>query len=98
MCLINIPHNIHSLFLNFLFYRRGFADFGTATHPGTGGGTHRRGATFDRCSLRGVVLRVVVCGVVLVVCVRVCDLFLVLQRRTDSSLLPSLINNTHDQG
>jgi len=30
-----------------------------------GGGTHRRRATFDRCEVRGVVLRVVVCGVVL---------------------------------
>jgi len=37
-------------------------------HPGVGGGTHRRRATFDRCQVRGVVLRVVVCGVVLVVC------------------------------
>ena len=25
------------------------ADFGAATHPGGGGGTHRRRATFDRC-------------------------------------------------
>jgi len=25
------------------------ADFGAATHPGVGGGTHRRRATFDRC-------------------------------------------------
>ena len=42
-------------------------DFGAATHPGVGGGTHRRRATFDRCKVRGVALRVVVCGVVLVV-------------------------------
>jgi len=26
-----------------------YADFGAATHPGVGGGTHRRRATFDRC-------------------------------------------------
>ena len=25
------------------------ADFGAATHPGVGGGTHRRRATFERC-------------------------------------------------
>jgi len=25
------------------------ADSGAATHPGVGGGTHRRRATFDRC-------------------------------------------------
>jgi len=25
------------------------ADFGAATHPGVGGGAHRRRATFDRC-------------------------------------------------
>jgi len=25
-----------------------YADFGAATHPGVGGGTHRRRATFDR--------------------------------------------------
>ena len=31
-------------------------------------GRHRLRATFDRCELRGVVLRVVVHGVVLVVC------------------------------
>jgi len=44
------------------------ADFGAATHPGVGGSTHRRRATFDRCQVREVVLRVVVCGVVLAVC------------------------------
>jgi len=27
------------------------ADFGAATHPGVGGGTHRRRATFERCSV-----------------------------------------------
>ena len=51
------------------------------------GGTHRRRATFDRCLKRGEVLRVVVCGVVLVVCcvvlflscVCVCGLFLFLE-------------------
>jgi len=45
------------------------ADFGAATHPGVGGGTHRRRATFERCSVfvRGV--RLGVWGVVLVVCV-----------------------------
>jgi len=49
---------------------------------GGGGGTHRRRATFtfDHCQVRGVGPRVVVCGVVLVVCcvfllcVCVCDL------------------------
>ena len=25
------------------------ADFGKATHPGVGGGTHRRRGTFERC-------------------------------------------------
>jgi len=25
------------------------ADFGAATHPGVGGGTHRRRATVERC-------------------------------------------------
>jgi len=30
-----------------------YADFGAATHPGVGGGTHRRRATFDRCWVRG---------------------------------------------
>ena len=35
------------------------------------GGTHLRRATFDRCEVRGVVLRVVVCGVALVVCCEV---------------------------
>jgi len=48
------------------------------THPGVGGGTLRRRATFDRCEMRGVVFRVVVCGVVLVLCL-LCDLFLCLQ-------------------
>ena len=43
------------------------ADFGAAT-PGVGGSTHRRRATFDRCQVMGVVLRVVVCGGVIVVC------------------------------
>jgi len=55
------------------------ADFGAAIHPGVGGGTHRRRATFDRCKVRGVVLRVVVCGAVLVVCLCVCDRFAFLQ-------------------
>jgi len=47
-----------------------------------GGGTHRRRATFDRCQVRWVFLRVVVSGVVLVVCCVVlflscvCDRFL----------------------
>ena len=36
--------------------------------PGTRGGTHRRRATFDLCQVRGVVLYVIVCGVVLDVC------------------------------
>jgi len=44
------------------------ADFGAATHPGVGGGAHRRRATFNRWYVKGVVLRVVVCGVVRVVC------------------------------
>jgi len=39
-----------------------------SAHPGVGGGAHRRRATFDRCEVRGVILRVVVYGVVLVVC------------------------------
>ena len=37
--------------------------FGVSAHS-----THRRRATFDRCEVRGVFLRVVVCGLVLVVC------------------------------
>jgi len=68
------------------------------------GGTHRRRATFDLCIVRGVVLRVVVCGVVLVVlrvvlvvvrvvlvvCVGVCDLFLSLQALQLGSTRPML--------
>jgi len=51
--------NVHIRFLGLLSdHRRGDAsdidptsntDFGAATHPGVGGGTHRRRATFDRC-------------------------------------------------
>jgi len=67
------------------------AYFGVATHPGVGGGTHRRRATFERCSVFvggvrlgvwGVVLVVCVCvgvgGVVLCRCVCVCDLLICL--------------------
>jgi len=49
------------------------ADFGAATHPGVGGGTHRRRATFDRCQVRGwscMWLFVVL----FVSCICVCDL------------------------
>ena len=35
------------------FSFRGILQPTTATHPGVGGGTHRRRATFDRCSVRG---------------------------------------------
>jgi len=64
---------------------------------GVGASTHRRRATFDRCQVRGVVLRVIVCGVVLVVCcvvlfvscVCVCDPFLFL--RTDVSPIPYIV-------
>jgi len=65
------------------------ADFGAATHPGVGGGTHRRRATFERCSVLvgGVSLgfffcRARVCaavgGVFSVGVLCACDLFIVL--------------------
>jgi len=59
-----------------VFIHISVSDFGAATHPGVGGGTHRRRATFDRCEVRGVFLRVVV--VVLIcscVCVRPVSLY-----------------------
>jgi len=31
------------------FHPTSRADFGAATHPGVGGGTHRRRGTFERC-------------------------------------------------
>jgi len=33
----------------YLVHPRDAADFGAATHPDVGGGTHRRRATFERC-------------------------------------------------
>jgi len=33
----------------FFFCFTSYANFGAATHPGVGGGTHRRRATFERC-------------------------------------------------
>jgi len=55
-----------------------YSDFGAATHPGVGGGTHSRRATFDRCSVWGGGVRS--CGCLFVVvflsCCCVCDLFL----------------------
>jgi len=56
----------------------GAADLCAALVPGVRGGTHRRRATVDRCHVRVVVLRMVVCGVVLVVCLCVCvDLMMI---------------------
>ena len=46
-----------------------YADFGAATHPGVGGGTHRRRATFKRCYVFVGGVRLGVWGAVLVVCV-----------------------------
>jgi len=76
-------HTMHSA------HKSSHADFGAATHPGVGGGTHHRRATFERCEVFvggvglggwGVVLVVCVCvdvgGVVLCRRVCVCDLLI----------------------
>jgi len=46
--------------------------FGAATHPGVGGGTHRRRATFERCSVFVGGVRLGVWGIVVVACVCRC--------------------------
>jgi len=41
-CVLLAPPHVHPL----VYW---YGDFGAATHPGVGGGTHRRRATFERC-------------------------------------------------
>jgi len=51
-----------------LHHRKGTPSPPTTYVSQEGHGTHRRRATFDHCEVRGAVLRVLVCGVVLVGC------------------------------
>ena len=49
ICMCNYSILYYIQFTKEAIYPTSHADFGAATHPGVGGGTHRRRATFDRC-------------------------------------------------
>jgi len=87
------------------------ADFAAATHPGMGGGTHRRRAAFERREVFVGGVRLEVWGAVLVVCVcvsvsgvlfsvGVCvrDLLICLPRRRQNSMMWSPLPQRYSFG